>query len=189
MIVIGDYIRLEYQPGQDAGIKGMFGGKRGLCKNIEILGAQDSKAMGDLSGIDTTDQFDLFISHASEDKDQFVRPLAYSLRDAGLEVWYDEFSLSIGDSIRQSIDHGLATSQLGVIVLSHSFFSRKWPQQELNGLFARMGLGNRRILPVWHCITEEDVRKYSPMIADIIAINSSEGIPAVTETIVRACKK
>jgi hypothetical protein len=37
--------------------------------------------------------YDLFISHASEDKDALVRPLAESLRDLGLSVWYDEFEL------------------------------------------------------------------------------------------------
>ena len=55
-------------------------------------------------------QYDVFISHASEDKDEIVRPLANALRSEGLEVWYDEFSLRIGDSLRRKIDHGLATT-------------------------------------------------------------------------------
>jgi len=42
-------------------------------------------------------KFDVFISHASEDKDDIVRPLANALQAAGLEVWYDEFELKIGD--------------------------------------------------------------------------------------------
>ena len=44
---------------------------------------------------------DVFISHASEDKDAIVRPLANALISCGLKVWYDEFTLRIGDSLRQ----------------------------------------------------------------------------------------
>jgi hypothetical protein len=42
--------------------------------------------------------FDVFISHASEDKDEIVRPLATALQSSGLSVWYDKFELRIGDS-------------------------------------------------------------------------------------------
>ena len=61
--------------------------------------------------------FDLFICHASEDKDAFVRPLATRLREEHVEVWFDEFTLEMGDSLRESIDRGLATSRFGVVVL------------------------------------------------------------------------
>ena len=47
----------------------------------------------------------LFISHASEEKADFVRPLAHALKKQGLRVWYDEFSLKPGDSLRRSIDN------------------------------------------------------------------------------------
>jgi hypothetical protein len=76
-------------------------------------------------------KWDLFISHASEDKDSFVRPLATALRQLGVMVWYDEFSLSIGDSISRSIDSGLANSKYGLVVISESFIRKKWPEYEL----------------------------------------------------------
>jgi len=41
------------------------------------------------------DKWDVFISHASEDKDAFVRPLALALCNLGVRVWYDEFSLRL----------------------------------------------------------------------------------------------
>ena len=53
---------------------------------------------------------DVFICHASEDKDEFVRPLAEALKSNHIEVWYDEFALYVGDSLREAIDRGLATS-------------------------------------------------------------------------------
>ena len=78
--------------------------------------------------------YDLFICHASEDKDDFVRPLAENLRANHLDVWYDEFSLIPGRSIRQAIDLGLAKSRFGIVVLSTNFFNKEWPQWELDGL-------------------------------------------------------
>ena len=105
----------------------------------------------------TSVRFDVFISHASEDKDEFVRPLASALTSLGLKVWYDEWTLTIGDSLRQKIDEGLLASDYGIVVLSRNFFIKKWPQAEFDGLFAREMAGRKVILPVWHDVkTVED---------------------------------
>jgi len=74
-------------------------------------------------------EWDVFICHASEDKDSFVRPLAMGLQEAQLKVWYDEFTLNAGDSLRRSIDKGLAGSRWGLVVLSPYFFAKEWPQR------------------------------------------------------------
>src|ERR1700722_11850738 len=120
--------------------------------------------------------WDLFISHASEDKADVARPLAEMLRSKGLKIWYDEYTLQIGDSLRRSIDHGLAASRYGVVVLSPSFFAKKWPQAELDGLIAMESEGKDRILPVWHKVTAEDVRRFSPILAGKVGVPSSSGI-------------
>lgn len=102
--------------------------------------------------------YDLFICHASEDKDSFVRPLAKALRQRHVEEWYDEFSLGLGDSIRRSLDKGLKQSRFGVVVLSKSFFDKQWPQYELDGLAEREMKGNDKvILPIWHGVSHGDV--------------------------------
>jgi hypothetical protein len=134
------------------------------------------------------ESYDVFISHASEDKDAFVRPLAEALRSAGIKVWYDEFTLKWGASLRESIDRGLATSRYGLVVLSHSFFAKDWPQRELNGLFATMKAGERRILPIWHQLSGEEVKKYSPMLSDLLAVNSTEGVPAIVQKVLSVCR-
>jgi hypothetical protein len=113
--------------------------------------------------------FDVFISHASEDKDEVVRPLANALRAAGLSVWYDEFELRIGDSLRRKIDKGLAGSRFGVVVLSKAFFGRGWPEYELDGLVTRAVSGDQVLLPVWHNISKSEVIAYSPSLADRLA--------------------
>jgi hypothetical protein len=82
-------------------------------------------------------EWDVFVSHASEDKEEFARPLAQALKDRGLRVWFDEFTLRVGDSLRRSIDRGLAHSRYGVVVISPAFLSKEWPQKELDGLMAR----------------------------------------------------
>jgi len=80
-------------------------------------------------------EFDVFISHASEDMDAIVRALAHALdEDYDLRVWYDEFELRIGDSLRRKVDAGISRSRFGVVVLSHAFFAKNWSQHELDGL-------------------------------------------------------
>lgn len=118
-------------------------------------------------------EFDIFISHASEDKDDFVRPLASKLSEIGLRVWYDESTLKVGDSLRRKIDHGLARSRYGIVVLSSAFFIKNWPQYELDGMVAREMDGRKVILPIWHKVSKSEVLNFSPTLADKVAINSS----------------
>jgi hypothetical protein len=118
---------------------------------------------------DTTREFDVFISHASEDKEGVVRPLAHALKDEGLRVWYDEFELRIGDSLRRKIDAGLAKSRFGVVVLSRAFFGKGWTNYELDGIVTRAVSGEQVILPVWHEITKQELVSYSPSLADKVA--------------------
>jgi len=111
---------------------------------------------------------DVFISHASEDKDAFVRPLAEALTAKGVKVWYDEFVLKVGDSLRRSIDRGLADSRYGIVVLSTAFFAKNWPQYELDGLVTKENnSGEKVILPIW-----DEVAHYSLSLADKVALNT-----------------
>jgi hypothetical protein len=126
---------------------------------------------------------DVFISHASEDKDMVVRPLAEILIQHGFTVWYDQYVLRLGDSLREQIDQGLATCRFGIVILSRNFFSKEWPQRELNGLVARESSGNKIILPIWHEITQEEIGKYSPILADKVAVSTSKGLDIVANQI------
>ena len=116
--------------------------------------------------------FDVFISHASEDKDDIVRPLAMALKASGLSVWFDEFELKIGDSLRRKIDKGLANSRFGIVVLSKAFFGRGWTEYELDGLVTRANSGEQILLPVRHGVTKREVIDYSPSLADKLARNT-----------------
>jgi hypothetical protein len=116
--------------------------------------------------------YDLFLSYAGEDA-AFARELKESLTERQLRVWFAEAVLRPGDSLRQSIDYGLANSRFGVVLFSQSFFSKPWPNYELNGLVTRQMQGRKVILPVWHRdLKADDVMRYSPSLADI------KGLPA-----------
>src|SRR5580765_1114959 len=95
--------------------------------------------------------YDLFVCHASEDKASVARPLTEILRSRGKRVWLDELELKIGDSLRQRIDEGLRESRFGIVILSPSFFAKRWPQAELNAMFSEeRRRGAKVILPLLH---------------------------------------
>ena len=128
--------------------------------------------------------FDAFISHSWEDKDDFVRELAEKLQQQRIEIWYDEFSLKIGDSLRQSIDYGLSKSRFGIVVLSKNFFKKRWTNWELDGLIQRQNNSeNNLIIPIWHNIEKQDIIEYSPSLADKVAIKSAIGINNVVKQV------
>jgi hypothetical protein len=127
----------------------------------------------------------LFISHASEDKDDFVRPLAEAL-SADFDVWYDEYQLVMGCSLLEEISKGLANCDFGVVVLSKHFFAKNWPQQELNGLFALEEKDKKVILPIWKGVSREDVKTYSPILADRVAGKAEDGVEIVVNEIKKA---
>jgi multidrug efflux pump subunit AcrA (membrane-fusion protein) len=115
-------------------------------------------------------EWDFFISHASPDKEELVRALAEGLTAAGADVWYDEFELRVGDSLRAKIDEGLSRSRYGIVVLTPAYLAgRQWTDNELAGLFA----ANKRILPIWHRVSRDEVAAYSPTLADRLALTTA----------------
>jgi len=117
--------------------------------------------------------WDVFISYAHEDKATASR-LAAELRALDVSAWFDETEMTIGMGIRRAIDHGLAHSRFGVVVMSHAFFRKEWPQRELDGLVALQVGGRQRVLPVWHGLSHEDMLGYSPTLADTMAARTAE---------------
>ena len=119
-------------------------------------------------------QYDVFISHASEDKEEVVRPLAIALQAKGVRVWYDEFEMRIGDSLRRKIDQGLANSRFGIVVISRSFIKKGWTNYELDGIMTKAMSGQQVLLPIWHDITKQEVIDYSPSLADKVARSTGQ---------------
>lgn len=96
------------------------------------------------------------------------------MKGKGVNVWYDEFELKIGDSLRRKIDQGLSKSKFGIVVISRSFIKKGWTNYELDGLMTKAISGQQILLPIWHDITKQEVIDYSPSLADKVARNTSQ---------------
>ncbi|MFE2067353.1 toll/interleukin-1 receptor domain-containing protein [Streptomyces sp. NPDC059467] len=131
--------------------------------------------------------WDVFISYASEDKDEVALPLSVALRRAGLRVWLDRQEIRVGDSLNDKINEGLANSRFGVVILSPAFLAKSFPRKELNGLSAiEDATGAQSIIPVWHRIDGTVLARHAPLLADRLAANTDDGIPTVTTQILDA---
>jgi hypothetical protein len=124
----------------------------------------------------------LFIAHAFEDKAPFVRPLALKLRKE-FEIWFEEFSLNLGDNLAAKIGGGLRACDFGIVVLSQNFFEKNWPKAELDALFGLEERNHKLLLPVWLEIDEAHIRKFSAALADRTASLESRGMEQVVEDI------
>jgi len=127
--------------------------------------------------------WDVFISHAWEDKASVAKPLADALVAADVSVWYDELALKLGDGLRRSIDKGIAGSRFGVVILSPDFFRKNWPQRELDGLATREVSGGKTILPILHRLTQKQLEEFSPTLADKISVSTDKGLGKVVDAI------
>jgi hypothetical protein len=135
-----------------------------------------------------TETWDVFINHASEDKDSIARPLKNALTEAGLRVWFDESELKIGDRLHKSIDEGIAKSGFGIVILSQNFFKKDWPQRELEGLVAKEIGGRKVILPIWHNVNAAFIRSKSLLLAGLVGIPTTRGIPFIVQKVLDVVK-
>lgn len=117
---------------------------------------------------------DVFLSHASEDKDDIARPLKDALEARRVTVWFDELKIKVGQSIRQEIEAGIASCRFGVVIISPHFFAKQWTQAELDALFGKkMDSGVDVVLPIWHHISKDEVQRHSPLLAGVRALNTA----------------
>jgi TIR domain len=130
----------------------------------------------------------IFLSHASEDQPEFVRPLAEALSAFSNEfkVWYSEYELTLGDRLLAKIDEGLKNCDYGVVVLSPHFFAKRWPREELDGLFQLETTERKVILPIWKDVSESDVKGFSPILASRLGADAALGVDRIVEEIRRA---
>ncbi len=119
------------------------------------------------------EHWDAFVSHAWEDKETFVRPLVEALGRLGVSLWYDEVSLKLGDSLSGSIDRGIAKSRNGIVVVSPAFLQKKWPEAELHALMTRRIEDKLKLLPIWHNVGRAEVAAFSPLLADLVALQTA----------------
>lgn len=129
-----------------------------------------------------------FISHSHLDKKDIAEPLALQLQKMMCPVWFDQYSLKVGDSLREGIESGLKECPKCVLILTPNFLSSNgWTKVEYNSIFTRELVERQRvILPVWHNVTPADVYEYSPILADRVAAQWTEGVEETARKLYRA---
>ena len=133
-----------------------------------------SEQVDNIFDSNSLEEYDVFVSHATEDKESFSDEFVKILQEKyNLKVWYDAISIKWGDSIRTEIDKGLKKSRFGVVILSRSYIDKYWTKYELEGLFQRESNGGKLILPIWHNITKQEVQDFSPSLAGKMAMSTA----------------
>lgn len=131
------------------------------------------------------DTFDLFVSYAGEDDQPLVHPLVEELQRRGLKVWYAGQQLTMGDSLAEKINAGLARSRFGIVVLSRAFLGKRWPMIELQTLIAIAAtVGRKKLLPIWHDVTLDELAVEVPTIVGLRGVPSTVGIRSLADEIV-----
>lgn len=130
----------------------------------------------------------VFISHDSRDKDEIARPLAQMLTKLGCPVWFDEFSLKMGDSLRESIERGLRDCRGCVLIMTKKFFSNGgWTKMEFDSVFQREILQKQNVLlPVWAGVSKDDVYAYAPRLLDRLGVDWGRGAEDVARAVLKA---
>ena len=118
--------------------------------------------------------YDVFISHASEDKDDFVIPLVEALQDAGIRVWYDCLEMEWGKSLREQIDNGIRRSKYAIIILSKNFFAKQWTKRELDGILAKEEATGVAPMPIWYNISFNEVYEFSPTLSGLYSLSTDK---------------
>lgn len=149
---------------------------KSLTQTVRSVQIEQSrlKEIYPLLRVPSEEAYDVFISHASEDKIPFVDTLVEELLQRGVKVWYDRHVLTWGRSIRQNIYAGLRQSKFAIVVLSEHYIQKYWTQKEFNALFSLGSKLGDFILPIWHNITPERANEFSPMLSDSFALKSSD---------------
>lgn len=122
-----------------------------------------------------------FICHDSRDKRRVARPIAQRLAALNCPVWYDEFSLCVGDRLRESIEKGLKQVGKCILIVSPHFLSNAgWSRAEFDSIFAREIIqGKDILLPVWVGVTPRQVSAYSHALVNRVGVNWRIGIDEV----------
>jgi hypothetical protein len=131
-----------------------------------------------------------FICHDSRDKESVAKPLAARLKSDVGTVWYDEYSLTVGDSLREGIEKGLKQSDRCIMILSKAFLQNEgWVRREFDSIYTREIVEKQRVmLPIWVDVTARDLYEYSPILADRVGTRWDTGIDEVVSNLARALR-
>lgn len=114
-----------------------------------------------------------FISHDSRDKEEIAKKIALNLSKRLCSVWYDDFSLRVGQNLRESIEKGLKECKKCILIISPNFINNNgWTKSEFDAIFTRSIIQKTNFfLPVWLNISREEIFNYSPTLPNIVGLD------------------
>jgi hypothetical protein len=120
--------------------------------------------------------YDVFISHAVEDKIPLVNELAARLEAKGIKVWYTGCELSIGDEVCDKLVEGMRQCRYGVVVFSSSYISKTKPSADFRALLNYERQGKKVIIPVLFEVTPEELATKYTLPPGVEAIYCNDGL-------------
>lgn len=131
--------------------------------------------------------WDIFISYASEDRLAVALPLAEALRDNDLKVWFDQYEITPGDSLFETIGTGIRDSHTSIVILSPTYFTKEWAQKELRNIYSlEASRVIQRIIPIWYNLVDRDIFKYAPLLSDLVGIKWEYGLDVIVKSVLGA---
>ncbi len=130
-----------------------------------------------------------FISHVFEDKKEIADPLNQALRVAGFNIWYSGSDLKAGDDLNRKILGVIPKCKYAIVIISPDYLKSDWAQKELKTIEELEQSGTRIILPIWHHLSQKEVKAALPFLADRFALFSAQGMDAIIPKLVSVLKK
>jgi hypothetical protein len=131
-----------------------------------------------------------FISYDLRDREAIAKPLALALQKIGCPVWYDEFSLKVGDSLRASIEKGIKECRKCVFIITPNFLANGgWAKREYESIFTRELVEKQNvILPICQGVTFQEIYAYSPVLADRVAVQWKDNADEIARRLAAAIR-
>lgn len=149
--------------------------KEYLKKHTELSGKLNELSSDIKQSVEKKEiiEFDVFLSHSSLDKEDYVSELSDKLERKELKVFEDVKVFKIGQSQTSMMDMGILNSRFVVVFLSPNFIKSGWSDYEFKS-FLNREINEKKIiiLPIWHNVSYEDVRDYSPYLVDKFALDT-----------------
>jgi hypothetical protein len=124
---------------------------------------------------------DVFLSHASDDKKDYVRPFARELDERSISYWLDEADIEWGDSIANEINNGLQRSRFAVIFLSERFMQRNWTKTELQAAISKENSQERKVVLPIMIGDHEEILEKQPLLKDKNFVEWEDGVEAIVD--------
>lgn len=126
-----------------------------------------------------------FLSYASEET-ELASKLVQGFSSKGIKIWYAPIELKVGDKVLDSIERGMKESEYAILLISNNYLNKGWTKYEMDVLIRENIEKDRKILPIWHEVTKEQVEEKISGLAGIFALNSAIGAENLVGKLVEA---